>query len=126
MMATYSDVSKTMGSRNNKIQGRVREINSSCEKVLGGFPALILDTYTRPVTRERASARRWRINGAYVSGVISIVIIETTPAIIAINPRGQRQPCFSARKPPARGPKMRNNLVSFKCIRAEMAGNGNM
>ncbi len=105
MMETYNDVSKTMGSRNRRIQGRVKEIESSCERVFGGCPTSIRDKYTLPVIRERALARHRRMNGAYVSLVTSTVAIQTAPPSMAIKPRIQRQPWVSPRKPPAMGPK---------------------
>jgi len=120
MIEMYSDVSKTMGSRYRRNQGRVKETESSCKTVLDDCPASTRDIYMLPVFWERALARHRRMKGAYVSRLVSIVAIQITPPSMAIKPRFQRQPWVSLRKPPATGPEIELTRIS-KCARAKMA-----
>jgi hypothetical protein len=66
------------------------------------------------VSLESFAARRRRITGEYVSGIVSAPMIHRAPVKIAMRPSTQRQPSVSPRKPPMIGPAFCEFLMSLK------------
>lgn len=94
----------TTGSRNRRHHGLIRASLRSVECDFRFSCALL--RYTLLVSLERAWARRCRRTGEYVSGIIRLPVIQSTPDMIAMNPSIHLQLWVCSMKLPMIGPSV--------------------
>jgi hypothetical protein len=104
MIAWYRDNSRTIGSQNKRIQGRLSPVANASPREVLPWSMSIWERYTLPFSFESLSARRRRSTGLYVSGTRQPAMTSIAPAQIAIKPLTHRQPSVIPKNPPIMGP----------------------